>query len=58
MNPHIEGLAKDEARYQWIVKKSTYGISYRQCPELTLPIYAPDHRDGLGDAIDTAMADQ
>ena len=51
-------LAKDAGRYRWIVKKSTYGISYRQCPELTLPIYAPDHRDGLGDAIDTAMADQ
>lgn len=51
-------LAKDAGRYRWIVKKSTYGISYRQCPELTLPIYAPDHRDGLGDAIDTAMATQ
>ena len=51
-------LAKDAGRYRWIVKKSTYGISYRQCPELTLPIYAPDHRDGLGDAIDTAMAAQ
>ena len=51
-------LAKDAGRYLWIVKKSTYGISYRQCPELTLPIYAPDHRDGLGDAIDTAMATQ
>ena len=55
---HIESLAKDAGRYRWIVKKSTYGISYRQCPELTLPIYAPDHRDGLGDAIDTAMATQ
>lgn len=51
-------MAKDAGRYRWIVKKSTYGISYRQCPELTLPIYAPDHRDGLGDAIDTAMAAQ
>ena len=55
---HIEGLAKDAGRYRWIVKKSTYGISYRQCPELTLPIYAPNHRGGLGDAIDTAMATQ
>lgn len=51
-------LAKDAGRYRWIVKKSTYGISYRQCPELTLPICAPDHRDGLGDAIDTALATQ
>ena len=51
-------LAKDAGRYRWIVKKSTYGIDYRQRPELTLPIYAPDRRDGLDTAIDAAMAAQ
>lgn len=46
---------KDAARYQWLVKHSTYGIDSRQRPELTLSIYAPDHRDGLSAAIDAAM---
>ena len=51
-----DDVAKDAARYQWLVKHSTYGIDYRQRPELTLSIYAPDHRDGLSAAIDAAMA--
>lgn len=55
---HIEGMAKDAGRYRWITKLSTYGIDCRQRPSLTLPIYAPDHIDSLGDAIDTAMAAQ
>ena len=50
-----DDVAKDAARYQWLVKHSTYGIDYRQRPELTLSIYAPDHRDGLSAAIDAAM---
>ena len=53
---HIEGLAKDAGRYRLIAKLSTYGIDCRQRPSLTLPIYAPDHIDSLGAAIDTAMA--
>ena len=53
---HIEELAKDAGRYRWIAKLSTYGIDCRQRPSLTLPIYAPDHIDSLGVAIDTAMA--
>lgn len=55
---HIEWLAKDAGRYRWIAKLSTYGIDCRQRPSLTLPIYAPDHIDSLGVAIDTAMATQ
>ena len=55
---HIEELAKDAGRYRWIAKLSTYGIDCRQRPSLTLPIYAPDHIDSLGVAIDTAMAAQ
>mgnify|MGYP000175625678 CR=1 FL=1 len=55
---HIESLAKDAGRYRWIAKLSTYGIDCRQRPSLTLPIYAPDHIDSLGDAIDTAMTTQ
>jgi len=50
-----DDVAEDAARYQWLVKHSTYGIDYRQRPELTLSIYAPDHRDGLSAAIDAAM---
>lgn len=58
MVSHIEGLAKDAGWYRWIAKRSEYGIDCRQRPALTLPIYAPDHIDRLGDAIDTAMATQ
>jgi len=51
----IAELQKDADRYRWLEANSTYGIDYRQRPELTLPIYAPDHRDGLDAAIDAAM---
>ena len=51
----IKELQKDADRYRWIEANSTYGIDYRQRPELTLPIYAPDHREGLDAAIDAAM---
>ena len=51
----IAELQLDADRYRWIEANSTYGIDYRQRPELTLPIYAPDHRDGLDAAIDAAM---
>ena len=51
----IKELEKDADRYRWIEANSTYGIDYRQRPELTLPIYAPDHREGLDAAIDAAM---
>ena len=54
--PQPSDDAKDAARYRWLVKHSTYGIDYRQRPALTLPIYAPDHRDSLSAAIDAAMA--
>ncbi len=51
----IAELQKDADRYRWLEANSTYGIDYRQRPELTLPIYAPDHREGLDAAIDAAM---
>ena len=51
----IAELQLDADRYRWLEANSTYGIDYRQRPELTLPIYAPDHRDGLDAAIDAAM---
>ena len=51
----IAELQLDADRYRWLEANSTYGIDYRQRPELTLPIYAPDHREGLDAAIDAAM---
>ena len=51
----IAELQKDADRYRWLEANSTYGIDYRQRQELTLPIYAPDHRDGLDAAIDAAI---
>lgn len=51
----IAELQKDADRYRWLEANSTYGIDYRQRPELTLPIYAPDHREGLDAAIDAVM---
>lgn len=51
----IAELQKNADRYRWLEANSTYGIDYRQRPELTLPIYAPDHHEGLGAAIDKAM---
>ena len=51
----IKELQLDADRYRWLEANSTYGIDYRQRPELTLPIYAPDHHEGLDAAIDKAM---
>ena len=55
LEERIAELQKDADRYRWLEANSTYGIDYRQRPELTLPIYAPDHREGLDAAIDKAM---
>ena len=54
----IAELQLDADRYRWLEANSTYGIDYRQRPELTLPIYAPDHREGLDAAIDAAMGEK
>ena len=54
----IAELQLDADRYRWLEANSTYGIDYRQRPELTLPIYAPDHREGLDAAIDAAMGSE
>lgn len=54
----VERLEKDSARYRWLVSHATYGIDCRQRPELTLPLYAPDHRSGLDAAIDEAISKQ
>ena len=51
-------LDADRYRWLWLEANSTYGIDYRQRPELTLPIYAPDHREGLDAAIDAAMGSE
>ena len=46
---------RDAERWRWLIKNSTYGISCRQRPEITVPIFAPDHIDELDAAIDAAM---